>query len=50
LKNIHGDALAELNQPEKQMFGADIVVIEAVGFLAGEGENLLGAWSEVVHH
>jgi hypothetical protein len=50
LKDINGNTLSELDQPEKQMFGADIVVIEAVGFLAGEGENLLGAWSEVVHH
>ena len=50
LKDINGNTLSELDQPEKQVFGADIVVIEAVGFLAGEGENLLGAWSEVVHH
>jgi hypothetical protein len=32
------------------MLGADIIVIEAVGFLAGKSENLLGTWSEVVHH
>ena len=50
LKDIYGDTLAELDETEEEVLGADIVVIEAVGLLAGEGENLLGAWSEVVHH
>ncbi len=50
LKNIHSNTLTKLNQTQKQMLGADIIVIEAVGFLAGKGENLLGAWSEVIHH
>jgi hypothetical protein len=50
LKNIHGNTLAKFNQTQEQMLGADIIVIEAVGFFAGKGENLLGAWSEVVHH
>ena len=50
LQHVDGDALAELDQPEQQMLGADVVVVEAVRFLAGEGEDLLGAGGEVVHH
>jgi hypothetical protein len=32
------------------MLGADVVVIDALGLLAGEGQNLLGAWGEIIHH
>jgi hypothetical protein len=32
------------------MLGADVIVVEPVGFLAGKGQNLLGAWSEIIHH
>jgi hypothetical protein len=31
------------------MFRAHIVVVESVGLLTGEGENLLGARGEIVH-
>ncbi len=48
-EHIDRDALAELDQPEQQVLGADIVVIESVRFLSGESEDLLGAWGEVVH-
>ena len=50
LKDIHGDALAEFNEAEEQVLGADIVVIKPIGFLTGEGQDLLSAGSEVVHH
>jgi hypothetical protein len=35
LQNIDGDALAKLDQAEQQMFGSDVIVVEAVGFLPG---------------
>ena len=49
LQHAHGDALPQLDQPEQDVLGADIVVVEAVGFLAGQREHLLGARREVVH-
>jgi len=49
LKDVDGDALSELDQAEKDVFRAHVVVVEAVGFLAGEGEDLLGAWGEIIH-
>ena len=50
LKHIDGNALTQLDQTEKQMLGADVVVVETVGFLAGKRENLLRARCEVIHH
>ena len=50
LQDIHRDALAQLDEPEQEVLGAHVVVVEAISFLAGEREDLLGAGSEVVHH
>ena len=50
LEDIHGHALAEFDETEEEVLGADIVMIKAIGLLSGECENLLGAWREVVHH
>ena len=49
LKHVDGDALAQLDQPEQQVFGADIVVVEAVCLFAGERKHLLGSGGKVVH-
>ena len=49
LQNIDGDALTELDQSEQEMLGADVIVIETIGFFAREGEDLLGAGGEIVH-
>ena len=49
LEDIDGDALAEFDEAEKNMFGADVVVIKAIGLLSCEGEDLLGARGEIVH-
>ena len=49
LQHVDRDALAELDQAEQQMLGADVIVVEAVGFLAGQGQDLLGARGEIVH-
>ena len=49
LQNVDRHALAELEQAQQQVLGADEIVIEAVGFLARERQHLLGARREVVH-
>jgi len=49
-QNVDCDPLAEFDQAEQEMLRADVIVVETVGFLAGKGQNLLGAWSEIIHH
>jgi hypothetical protein len=49
LKNAHSDALAEFDEAEKDVLGADVVVVKTVGFLAREREHLLSPRREVVH-
>src|SRR6267378_5578988 len=49
LENVDRDTLAELDQSEQKMLGTDIVVIEAVSLFASELQDLLGAWSKIVH-
>ena len=49
LENVDGDALPELDQAEQQMLGADVIVVEAVGFLAGQRQHLLGARRKIIH-
>ena len=48
-QNVDRHALAQLDQAEQEVFGAHVVVVEPVGLLAGEGEDLLSSWREVVH-
>ena len=48
-EHIHRDPLAELDEPQQQVLGADIGMVETVCLLAGKGQYLLGAWCEVVH-
>ena len=49
LEHIDGDALAQLDEAEQEVFGADKVVVEPVGFLARQREHLLRARREIVH-
>src|SRR5260221_3226438 len=49
LQDVHGDALAEFDQAEQQVFGADKIVVEPVGFLPGQRQHLLGAWRKIIH-
>ena len=49
LKDADGDALAELDQSQEDVLGADVIVVKAVGFLAGQRQHLLGAGGEIVH-
>ena len=32
------------------MFGAHLIVVKAVGLLAGKRQDLLRTWCEVIHH
>ena len=41
-QNLRGDSFLFPEQPEQQMFGADIVVIELAGFIDGVLDHLLG--------
>jgi hypothetical protein len=50
LEDIHGHPLAKLDETEQQMLGTQIIMIEAVCFLAGQSENLLRTGSKIVHH
>ena len=49
LEHADGDALSQLDQPEQEVLGADVVMMEPVGLLAGQREDLLRPGSEVVH-
>ena len=49
LQDIDRHALAQLDQPEQQVFGADEIVVETVGFFARQREHLLRARGKIVH-
>src|SRR6266404_335808 len=49
LENVDCDALAELDQSEQKVLGADVIAIETVGLFASELQDLLGARFEIVH-
>src|SRR5262245_20556060 len=48
LKHVDGDALAELDQAEQEVLGADEIVIKTVGLLACQCEHLLRARGEII--
>ena len=50
LQNVDRHALAQLDQAEQKMLGADVIVVEAVRFFASKREHLLGARSEIIHY
>src|SRR5436309_10726086 len=49
LQDVDCHALAELDQPEKQMLGADVVMVESVGFLTSKRQNLLSSRCKIIH-
>src|SRR6266481_1546983 len=49
LKHIHCHALAELDEAQQQVLGADKIMIEPVGFLARQSKNLLRTRSKIIH-
>ena len=50
LQNVDGDALPELDQPEQEMLGPDVIMIEAIRFFAGEREDLLRPRCKIIHY
>src|SRR5437667_904874 len=50
LQNVHGHALAKLDESQKQVLGAHIVVVESVGFLASKRQNLLSPRCKIIHY
>jgi hypothetical protein len=50
LQHGRGDAAALLDQAEQDVLGADVLVVEALGFLLGKVHHLAGAISEPVEH
>jgi len=49
LENVHGHSLAEFDQAEEKVFGADEVMVEPVGLLPRESQDLLRPRREIVH-
>jgi len=49
LQNIDGDALPQLDQAEQEMFRAEKIMVQPVGFLAREREHLLRARRKITH-
>ena len=43
-----GDAVALAHQPEQQVLGADVVVVEALRLFLGQRQHLPGALGELV--
>ncbi len=50
LEDVDRHALAELDQAEQQVLGADVIVVEPVGLLAGQCQYLLSSRSKIIHH
>ena len=48
LEDARRDALALADQAEQQVLGADVVVVEALGLVLREGQDLAGAIGELV--
>ena len=49
-QDVHGDALGQFDEAQQEVFRADVVVIETICLLACKGQDLLGAWGEIIHH
>jgi hypothetical protein len=50
LEHTRGDAVTLLDQAEQDVLRADVLVVEALGFAAGEAHDLACAFSESVEH
>jgi len=49
LQHIDGHALSKLDQAKQQMLRPHVIVVKAVGFLAGQGQDLLRTGCEIIH-
>src|SRR4030095_15367610 len=50
LQNVYSHSLPQFNESQKEVFGADVVVIKAVGLLASKRQNLLRARRKIIHY
>ena len=50
LQDVYRHSLPEFDQAQEQMLGANVVVIEPVGFLASKRQNLLSPGCKIIHY
>src|SRR6516165_6034516 len=50
LQHIDCYALSKFDQSEQQVFRSHVVVVEALGLPARKRQDLLGAWSKIIHY
>src|SRR5271166_3571984 len=50
LQHIDCYALSKFDQSEQQVFSSHVVVVEPLGLLARKRQDLLGAWSKIIHY
>ena len=50
LQYIDCYALSKFDQSEQQVFRSHVVVVEPLGLLARKRQDLLGAWSKIIHY
>jgi hypothetical protein len=50
LQHIDCYALSKFDQTEQQVFSSHVVVVEPLGLLARKRQDLLGAWSKIIHY
>src|SRR5205823_12699071 len=50
LQNVHGHPLPQFNESQKEVFGADVVEVKAVGLFASTRRNLSSARRESIHY
>src|SRR5260370_19426057 len=50
LQHIDCYALSKFDQSEQQVFSSHVIVVEPLGLLARKRQDLLGAWSKIIHY
>ena len=50
LQHIDGYALSKFDQSEQQVFSSHVVVVKPLGLLARKRQDLLDAWSKIIHY
>jgi hypothetical protein len=50
LQHIDCYALSKFDQAEQQVFSSHVVVVESLGLPARKRQDLLSAWSKIIHY
>src|SRR6478736_5266781 len=50
LQHIDCYAFSKFDQSEQQVFRSHVVVVKPLGLLARKRQDLLGAWSKIIHY